>query len=96
MILEKNLRLGNTEIDLVALDQKFDELVFIEVKYRQDEHFGDAGLAVNQLKLNKMQMVARSYLKKEKFKKSHRFDIISVVGKWPKPNITHFENVTWL
>ena len=94
--MEKNLRLGNTEIDLIALDQKFDEIVFIEVKYRQNDRYGDASLAVNQLKLNKMLKVAQSYLKKEKFKKSHRFDIISVVGKWPSPDITHFENVTWL
>jgi len=96
LLLEKNLRFGNCEIDLITIDQKFDEIVFVEVKYRLKDDYGDASLAVNQKKLNNMIKVAKSYLKKEKFKKSHRFDIISVVGNLNKPRIEHFENVTWL
>ncbi len=96
LLLEKNLRLGNCEIDLITLDQNFDEIVFVEVKYRLQEEYGDASLAVNQKKINKMSKVARAYLKKEKFKKNHRFDIISVVGNLSQPRIEHFENVTWL
>ena len=97
LILEKNLKYKNFEIDIIALDQKFDELVFVEVKYRKNDKFGDASLAVNQQKLNKMQRVAQTYLRKKKFKKDYRFDIISIIGNLDKNNldIKHFENISW-
>jgi len=94
--LEKNIRLGNFEIDLVVLDQKFDEIVFVEVKYRKEEEYGDPSQAVDQKKINKMISVAKSYLRKKQFKKDYRFDIISVSGDLKEPEIEHFENVTWL
>jgi putative endonuclease len=96
LLLEKNLRLGNCEIDIIALDKKFDEIVFIEVKYLAQSDFGDASQAVNQKKLKNMIKVANSYLRKKQFKKSHRFDIISVIGNLDQPEVEHFENVTWL
>lgn len=94
--MEKNLRLGNAEIDLVTLDQKFNEIVFVEVKYRQKNDFGDPSQAVNQDKIKQMSKVANYYLKKKQFKKSYRFDIISVSGNLEQPEIEHFENITWL
>ncbi|HAZ73130.1 MAG TPA: YraN family protein [Candidatus Pacebacteria bacterium] len=96
LLLEKNIRLGNFEIDLVVLDQKFDEIVFVEVKYRKEEEYGDPSQAVDQKKINKMISVAKSYLRKKQFKKDYRFDIISVSGDLKEPEIEHFENVTWL
>ena len=96
MLLEKNIRLGNFEIDLVVLDQKFDEIVFVEVKYRREKEYGDPSQAVDQKKLNKMISVAKSYLRKKQFKKDYRFDIISVSGNLKEPEIEHFENITWL
>lgn len=94
--MEKNIRLGNFEIDLVVLDQKFDEIVFVEVKYRREKEYGDPSQAVDQKKINKMVSVAKSYLRKKQFKKDYRFDIISVSGNLKKPEIEHFENITWL
>jgi putative endonuclease len=96
IILERNLRLGNLEIDLIALDQKFDEVVFVEVKYLLSDSLGDPSQAVNQVKIKKVLAVARIYLKKRQFQKAHRFDIISVVGNLQKPRVEHFENITWL
>jgi putative endonuclease len=97
LILEKNLKYKNFEIDLIAIDQKYDELVFVEVKYRKNDNFGDASLAVNQQKINKMHRVAGGYLAKKKFKKDYRFDIISVVGNLNQKDlkIKHFENISW-
>ncbi len=94
--MEKNLSFGNCELDLIMLDQQFDEIVFVEVKYRKKDDYGDASLAVNQKKLNNMTRVANSYLRKKQFQKSYRFDIISVVGNLPQAKIEHFENITWL
>lgn len=96
LILEKNLSLKNLEIDLIAFDKKFNELVFVEVKYRQSKNFGDGPVAVNQQKIAKITAVAENYLKKKQFKKYYRFDIISVSGNLNKPEIEHFENITWL
>lgn len=96
MLLEKNIRLGNSEIDLIVLDQKFDEIVFVEVKYREKKEYGDPSQAVDQKKINKMISVAKSYLRKKQFKKDYRFDIISVSGDLKEPEIEHFENITWL
>jgi len=96
LILERNLGLGNLEIDLIALDQQFQEIVFVEVKYLSSDMQGDPSQAVNQVKIKKMLAVAKIYLKKMQFQKSHRFDIISVVGNLQKPRVEHFENITWL
>jgi len=95
-LLEKNIRTANSEVDLVVLDEKFDEIVFVEVKYREKHCYGDGSQAVDQRKLNSMIKVANSYLKKTQFKKSYRFDIISIVGDLNKPKIAHFENITWI
>ena len=95
-LLEKNLRTANSEVDLVVLDEQFDEIVFVEVKYRETRSYGDGSQAVDQRKLNSMIKVANSYLRKKQFKKSYRFDIISVSGNLERPEIRHFENITWL
>lgn len=78
------------------IDEKFDEIVFVEVKYLSTNSYGDGSQAVDQRKLGSMLKVANSYLRKRQFKKSYRFDIISLVGNLNKPRIEHFENITWL
>lgn len=93
--MEKNIRAANSEVDLVMIDEKFDEIVFVEVKHRESDHFGHASQAVDQRKLNSMIRVANAYLKNKQFKKGYRFDIISVVGNLDKPRVEHFENITW-
>ena len=96
MILERNLDYQNREVDLVALDQTHDEIVFCEVKYRSNERYGAGYEAVNHLKLAKLERVATAYLKKMQLQKDYRFDIISVCGDLNRPQIEHFENITWL
>lgn len=96
MILERNLDYQNREVDLIALDQAHDEIVFCEVKYRRNEDHGAGYEAVNNLKLAKMTRVASAYLKKMQLQKDYRFDIISVCGDLDRPSIEHFENITWL
>ena len=95
-LLEKNLRTANSEVDLVVLDEQFDEIVFVEVKFRSELTFGEGSQAVDQRKLNSMIKVANSYLRKKQFQKSYRFDIISISGSLERPRIKHFENITWL
>jgi putative endonuclease len=90
-ILAKNIRAKTKEVDIIALDKKTDELVFIEVKTRKTSFYGHPSLAVKKHKLQNMQLVARAFLQKQNLKKDYRFDIISILpGK-----IEHFENITW-
>lgn len=90
-VLDTNIRLRNREVDLIALDKKTNELVFVEVKTRRTKAFGNPSLAVNQKKIRSLHTVARAYLKKYKLKNDYRFDIISITPK----EIEHFKNITW-
>lgn len=90
-ILETNLSYRNKEIDVVALDEENQELVFVEVKTRETDWFGDPSQAVNYRKLKSMQYVAYHYLKRNNFDYDYRFDTIGIVsGK-----IQHYQNITW-
>jgi putative endonuclease len=97
-ILEQNLRFKNHELDIIALDLKYNEYVFVEVKWRKNENFGEGSFAVNRQKIKSMEVVAKQWLQKQKFPKAWRFDIISLVGNLQSQNlkIRHFKNITWL
>ncbi len=95
-MLDRNVRLGNFEIDLIMLDLTFDEIVFVEVKYRRSMQAGEGSISVDARKINRMNQVAHAFLRKHDYQKAYRFDIISIVGNLQSPEILHFENITWL
>ncbi|HEX9817874.1 MAG TPA: YraN family protein [Patescibacteria group bacterium] len=90
-ILEQNLSFKNHEIDLIALDKRFQEIVFVEVKTRQTSFYGNPSQAVNRAKLRSLQFVAHRYLYARGLRNLYRFDIIAVTPQ----GVEHFENVTW-
>lgn len=99
-ILDKNLRINNSEIDIIAIDTKFDEIVFIEVKTRNNRFFGNPAEAVTSKKLKSMNLVARSYLRQRDYNNDYRFDIIAIEylkgdNNLENPQIQHFENISW-
>jgi len=59
-ILERNLRIGRNEIDIVALDGSC--LVFVEVKTRRTGRFGGAARAVDREKLLGIRKAAGRYI----------------------------------
>ncbi len=59
-ILERNLRTRRGEVDLIA--RRGELLVFVEVKARRREDFGDAAEAVDLGKQRRIADVAREYL----------------------------------
>ena len=84
-ILDKNFqnnigrRLG--EIDIIALDKKNDEIVFAEVKTRENEKYKETLPEENITypKLRKLDKIANVYLRLKKLEnRSYRFDAISV------------------
>lgn len=94
-ILDRNVRSGRGELDIVALDRSHDELVFVEVKSRGQEYSGSGSSAVNHRKLKALISVGSSYrkslLQPTLRKLNFRFDIVCVLPD----RLDHYENVTW-
>ena len=81
---------GSGEVDLIARDRN--TLVFVEVKARRTDSYGNPERAVDSEKERKIVRAARSYVSKSGAEWSQvRFDIISVILTKP-PVVTHFED----
>ena len=90
-IVEKNLRLGGGELDLIAEDQG--TLVFIEVKARRTNQFGGASYAINTRKKRQIIKLAACYLSQRGLcNQNCRFDAILVTGtEGNSSKLTHLE-----
>ncbi len=76
-ILERNYRCSLGEIDIVARDR--DTLVFVEVKSRKTEAFGDPELAVGKAKQKKLSLISLYYLEQKHYAEANaRFDVVAV------------------
>lgn len=89
-ILETNWRLGQNEVDIIAKDKS--DLVFIEVKTRASNKYGEPELAVNKAKQRTYMFLAEGYIAKFKISSDIRFDIIAIVNKMPEPEIHHIKD----
>lgn len=89
-IREQNWRCGHKEIDIVA--QERDVLVFVEVKTRTTELYGDAVNAVTPAKMRRLILAADTYVKMKRIDLDVRFDIITIVGADEKHRIEHIRN----
>ena len=86
-ILECNYRCRMGEIDIIA--QKGSYIIFVEVKYRQNDSRGKPYEAVNYHKQTHIRNTASYYLMEKGLQNVDcRFDVISILGK----EITHFKN----
>jgi putative endonuclease len=76
-------RSGSGEIDIVAWHRQ--TLVFVEVKTRQTDEYGEPDRAVDAEKRQRLQAAARDYARRSGIAlEQTRFDIVSVVlGKPP-------------
>ncbi|MFT5421796.1 MAG: putative endonuclease [Candidatus Endobugula sp.] len=77
-IIKENYFCRRGEIDLIMQDTH--HLVFIEVKYRRNNHYGSGLEAVTYKKQQKIINTARHYLYKQGLTETNasRFDIVSV------------------
>jgi putative endonuclease len=76
-IIERNYRCLLGEIDVVARDGE--SLVFVEVKSRRGEGFGDPQEAVDPKKQKKISRIAQYYLKEKRLRDVRaRFDVVAV------------------
>lgn len=89
-IVEKNFRTHYGEIDRIVRD-KDNTLVFVEIKYRASEAFGDPLEAVDMRKQKRISRTALYYYTYHGYADNIpcRFDVIAIYGD---ENITHIEN----
>ena len=75
-LLEQNFHSRFGEIDLIMRDQ--DTLVFIEVRQRSSNRFGDALASVDQRKQQKIILTAQHYLSTHPDDSPCRFDVVAL------------------
>ena len=80
-ILERDWKVGKRDIDLIALTEDKDTLVFVEVKTRQNNDLQEPEEAVDVKKMRNLAIAANAYVKLHGMDMDVRFDIISVIGK---------------
>lgn len=88
--LQQNWHFGKYEVDLIVENDEF--LVFVEVKFRSSNYFGEPEIFVsNKQKLNLIR-AANRYISKYDIEKEARFDIVSIVMEKGQPKINHIED----
>lgn len=88
-IRHRNWRRGHYEIDIVAV--KDNEVVFIEVKTRKNEEYGNPYEAVDMKKASNLMRAADTYIRLYELDNSIRFDILSITGSENNFKIEHIK-----
>lgn len=86
-ILHRNYKTPLGEADIIAKEKNI--IVFIEVKARSSDAFGQPFEAVNYRKQEKLKKIALYYLKHNKIELPVRFDVISIISKDGKNEVKH-------
>ena len=92
-ILDKNYRCRLGEIDLIASRGGF--LVFVEVKLRRTDRFGEAREFVGRAKQERILATAQLWMQKHESSLQPRFDVIEIYapdGPQGRVRINHIEN----
>ena len=78
LFIEKNYYCRQGEIDLIMNDKN--TLVFVEVRYRKNQHYGGAKESITYKKQQKLHTTALHYMQKHRLDKQARFDVIAITG----------------
>lgn len=85
--LHRNYKTPLGEVDVIVKDN--DTIVFVEVKARSSDAFGQPFEAVDYRKQQKLKKIALYYLKQNKIESSIRFDVVSIISKDGKAEVNH-------
>lgn len=78
IVIERNYRLRTGEIDIIATIDDF--LVFVEVKFRENDLLARPGAAVGREKINKIVKTSLHYMQKHNdFERMVRYDVIEIL-----------------
>lgn len=95
-ILKKNFRIRQGEVDLIGEDTS--HLIFIEIKFRSSDKYGEPELAISVNKMKKICKVAEYYLMYNPTDKQIRYDVICICYdriRWYKHAFYHIGNSTF-
>jgi putative endonuclease len=98
VVLDRNYRFANEEVDLVCFAPypgggDGGEIVFVEVKARRGDRYGRAEEAVGAAKQRAIMRVAEAYLFERRLTAAVvRFDVVAVNLAGRPPAVAHFEN----
>jgi putative endonuclease len=88
-IIDRNPKLGSLELDIVAKHGK--EIVFVEVKSRKDEAWGDPEEYVEDVKMGRVVRAAQMWLDMRSLDEHPaRFDVIAINTGVHPPVIRHY------
>ena len=68
------------EIDLIMRDEQQGNTVFVEVRYRKNNHFGGAAVSVTPKKQQRIINTALYYMQQQEPNSSARFDVVAIEG----------------
>lgn len=92
IIIERNFRCRQGEIDIISTDIASRELVFLEVKTRTSLKYGNAAEAVDTLKRQHIYKCVEYYIYKNKIKNIPiRLDVIEIYIREGKFKINHIK-----
>lgn len=95
VVIERNWRCREGEIDVVAFDEVCDALVVVEVKTRRTMTFGSPVEAVNQAKARRLRQLAYAWMREHPVGvKTVRIDVVGIlVRSGDEPSIEHIRDV---
>ena len=89
-LITRNYYCRQGEIDLIMNDNE--ATVFIEVRYRKNNHYGDAKESITTQKQNKIRTTALHYMQSHPQKNNVRFDVIAITGEGPQQQLEWIQN----
>jgi len=93
VFIDNNVHCRQGEIDLVM--QEGQTFIFVEVKYRKNNHFGGAISAISPSKQKKIKHCVAFFLQKNNLNEYNtlcRFDVIALDGDINQPQVTWLKN----
>lgn len=88
-VLDCNWRFKKLEVDIIA--KKAQCIVFVEVKTRKSDTFGEPEIFVTKQKQNFLIAAANAYLVQKNIELESRFDIIAVIKFNNNHSVKHLE-----
>ena len=89
-IIEKNWRSGKDEVDIIAENKG--QVVFIEVKTRSTNYFGDPEDWVGLKKQRNLIRAANNFIEERQLDADVRFDVIGIVKGPQEMSLKHIED----
>lgn len=88
-LVMQNYRCPQGELDLIMQEGK--TLVFVEVRYRKNSHFGGPAASITPNKQRRLIAAANHYLLSRNSRQTPacRFDVLAITGKDP-------QNISWI